>query len=863
MADKKLNIGSSFDAKGFQEMENALKRVTKLAQEFAEALKKVQFGKSDNKSSPDNFHNTVGQASEAVNKLNKALQDTDKTMIHGTQKSLVHTGRHLREYTNHANEAASATGRLHAAMGAAMGMGANASGSRFGAAAMFGGGGGGGGGSPPGLPPRGGSGGIYPPPPGGGSGGGGGGGFLNRIGYSGSGWGNWGQAAQFGLNASALGVGALNMGAQIMGGMAQLDRQELFGGMEATIRAQKGRDALFSMLHGHASGYGNILAQKGVAYNNGLKANENGMIVDPLAGPLNTAGSGAGFMDAVDDKSADIASGNIAAKKLGGYAKTGGKLVGGLAGGKLLNKMTGGLSAVSAVAGAGSTLFDGAIDAKLQTMQINQGEREAMRGEMQAYGFQLLEQLGGPALQAASAAQQGTAGVRLAASRSMGGSKHSNALFSQGASRGFDLGESTALGAGLAAQFGQHEARHIAPLAMDLANKGIDASTAGSVIGRVNEGGGQGTEVFRKLFADGVAQGMKQLDGQFFSRIGDAVASSAVTMYGGNASLATGSALMNGLGAHPSMRDVEGNIGGMKLANNLQAGNQFFASRNLVDAATILGKDGHNVSGEEMEILGGASFEDLMSHAAMGKGKGEKGNELLGRFGMSAEQAQEAMDRRVNRVGSILSGGTSAPAKRLQAAMEKFGSFQTALQKGGKEVVGDAAALGFSRLGGADLDSFKGMMRNFGGMSAGEIDKYIKGSHEGQNVADRGAMGEKNKQTAQVLQDVAHYGKLLAEAQKAALEKLKSSLETMKDMRGVEGLGAVKEVNQAFKRMGDGANLTADVLEEVAKKISKSMGIDITKLQAQAGRDKLEKRKEAEERSKHFEGVSPKAGQHR
>lgn len=835
MTDKKLNIGSSFDSKGFSEMEAALKRVTKLAQEFVDTLKKAQFGKSDNKSSPDNFHNTVGSASQAIDKLNKALQDTDKTMIHGTQKSLVHTSRHMREYTSHVNEAASATGRLHAAMGSAMGAGASPNGSRFGAAAgfgasgggVYGGGGGGGipgvgagmGGSPPGLPPH------VPP-----SGGGGGGGFLNRIGYSGIG--SLGGATNTMLNWGAAAVGALNMGASVYQGQAAIDRQGMFGGLEAQIRAQSGRDRLFSMLHGNAGGYGNILSQKGMAYNDGRLENPG----DPLApGAKNFGGTGGGLLDQVNGTGKDIAERQIEAKRLARHAEIGGGAlgaVGSLAGGKLMKNVTGGLSTGAGIAGAGASftgVADSIIQKKLDTMQVNSGEREALRGEMQAHAFGLLEQLGGPQLAAASGAQQGTAGVRLAASRMMGGGAAAGKLMGAGAKHGFDLGESTALGAGLSSQFGWNESRALAPEAMRMANKGFDASAAGSIMGRVAEGGGQSHDVFRKLFAEGVAQGMKQLDANFFTRIGAAVAEASVTAYGGNASLASGSALMGGLGAHPSMRDVEGNISGLKLANQIQESNPFFASRNLVDASGILGPD---ASGEEMEILGGASFQDLMSQSMMGKAKGEGGNELLNSFGVTAEQAEEAKKRRINRIGSVLSNGTSKPAQRLQSAIEKFGSFDQALSKGGKAVTGDAAALGFSRLGGSDLDSFKGMMRSFGGMSDSAMSDYVKREgNDGKNVADGGALGEKNKQTGQVLADVAHYGKLLAEAQKEALGKLKSSLEAMKDLRGTEGLGSVEATTTVFKNMGEAATNTTLVLEELANRVGKSWGIDVMKLQ--------------------------------
>ncbi len=732
-------------------------------------------------------------------------------------------------------------------MGAATGMGANPSGAAFGAAAMFGGGGRGGG-----LPPGGGGigGGSAPlglPPRGGSSaaGGGGGGGwqnFLNSIGYGGVG--SLKGAGQFALNAGAIGAGVMNVGASALTGSGALERQEVFGGLEATIRAQSGRDKMFSMLHSNASGYGNILAQKGVAYNNGLKADANGMLIDAKAGPLNTAGAGGGFMSEAYDRSESIANKNLAGSKLGGYASTAGGVVNALGAGKSLGGLTGGFSVAAGASAAGGALFDGVIDAKLKTMKINQGEQDAMRGEMQAYGFQLLEQLGGPALAAASGAQQGTAGVRLAASRAMGGGQRSGALMGQGARFGFDLGESTALGAGIAGQFGARTANLAAPQAMQLANKGFDASTAGGVIGQMAQAGSSGQKALTQIMRDGVKQGMTELDVKFFEKIGVAVAEASVGAGGANASVALGGVLMSGLGATPNMRDVQGNISGMHLADQQQRSG-FMASRRLVDAANILGP---GAAGEEMEGLGDASIADLVAQANKGKHKGEEGNEALNIQGVTSKQAQSQLDQIVGRTGSILSGGNSAPAKRLSAAVEKYGGFQQALASKDKSIIADAAWLGQRRLGGADLDSFKGEMRAFGGLSEKEMGKFFGGGAVTKDVSDRGALGEKNKQTGQILADVAHYGTLLAEAQKQALAKLKSSLEAMKDMRGTEGLSSAREVNQSLKGMGESVNLVTDIIVEAAQKISKSMGIDITKIQAKATRQANEKKNSAHER---------------
>lgn len=792
MADGKqlsLNFTVKSDNNGFKEINDQIEKLSKSASALKDSLRGIQIGKEAHTNHPDSVHSSIKKVSSELVNATKEADKFAKTLSQETQKAVSQSQSHIQRFVSF--------------FGGAMGR-AGYTGS-----------------------------GIYqnPPPPGGG----GGGGQIPGLGPVPRSNGiDWAKTVSGGLNALSGGMNVAGQVASMAGAgvsfYSQYLQNEKMNPLRNLVRAQSGMNQTIGMYRNGPLGYMQALMESP----NLVATGKAGSAVDgviqgsgPVRDKMATGGAMMQMTDEVEDlrtKQAGGLLGNIggmfknAAKMAAGAAMT----VGGAPGGVNI-----GMNGMTGIAGNAS-------DMAMTGQSIRQGGIQAIQGEQQAEIARLLAQTApGMTMRNFFEAGSGSVGLRAAGSRALGGAGNAASIFGQGGAMGFTMDQSLGIGAGMASQFGGRAAMNFTGQAMGLANQGFDLSSAGGILGKMNEAGSNGGQMMAKIMAQGVKEGMSKLDVQFFQKIGEAVAQGSVGAYGSTGDIAAGM-LTQGLGAKPTMRDVNSRISGLDLLNQTQQSNPFFSSRNLVDASTILGG---GAAIEESEALAGASFQDL---SAMASGKAKDDN-LLSIMGVSPEQAGAAKSQRISRIGSVLTGGEGKAAKFLQGKMkESGGSFekmlQSALEGGDKKTINTAAAMGFTRLGGGDMDSFRGMMADMGAMGENAMAMFNKGRGGVGSVMDKNAQENISLQVSRTLSDIGKYLAILSKMDEnrkpgspSALQRAEMTREQLESSAATAGYGATEATNEAIRKFGVNAEIASDNLEKFAGVLSSVKGIMVSK----------------------------------
>lgn len=427
-----------------------------------------------------------------------------------------------------------------------------------------------------------------------------------------------------------------------------------------------------------------------------------------------------------------------------------------------------------ALAGGASNVAGAIGDTALAAQKIQANEVEARTGLRQAEQLRMMSETSkGIATSNDYATGHATAQLRLHGSRLMGGEGQALGMFGQGGALGYDPGQTLGAFAQFRGEFGTRAAREITPEAMRFSNAGFDMGAVGGIMGRMEESGSNGAALLEKIMAAGIKNGMKELDTVFFQKIGEAVSTNTIGAMG-KTGMASGALFSQGLtGGQEDGRMLQENVRGLGFMNQMQASNPFLSSRNLAGAANILGP---SASIESMETLSKASFEDL---SAMASGEADPNN-MLSIFGITPNQAQQAIDERSRMLGSIVSIGESAPAKRIRAALANTSGDLFKASKGNPELIRDASAMGVSRLGGADLMTMQGGFRATSGL--GSVDEFMQGKHRLKDITSSTGRADINAETKKMVVEITEFVKEGKKNIEAQYEKWKYMREEAKNV---------------------------------------------------------------------------------
>jgi len=751
------------DNKGFKDLEAQMAALTQQASKLSASLATVSIGKQSNQNHPDSFSKHLDSIRGALAGLTKEAQGFHKELSQGGQATLNNYSRTLARIPQ--------SGGWTGSAGSNGGMGL----------ARYGGGGGMiGYGAPPGAISANGSG-------GGNLGSGMGNGFVGPGAPTWKPNVNWANVAG-GLGAVGAAWGTFG---GLVSGAGDYATASKFGGLENSNRSESGYNSARAMAK---SGQLGIVMGNTVGFGDGKQGlNPDGSV------QRNIVGNGLGVLNRTLDDTTNIddkLKGAVMQNTSGGIMNAA-KIVGGVAIGAA-GAATGIGAPFAAGLGGGlaSSGFSGLANNKQQQQMLEQkiqsGEAMAMAGEEGSHSLSLMSQTAkNRAAIEGLEVGKATAGLRAHASRTMGGDSAALRMISRGGGMGFDAGQTVAMSGALRGQFGDREAQHLTPQVMGLTNKGFDSQAAGGILGRMAETGGSGTQLLEKVIASGMKNGLKEADITFFQKIGEAVAANTIGANGmtGNT---LGALYSSDVGRGPGAgRRIDENIRGVGLMDRIQQSNPFMASRNLGSASTIMG-DGSSI--EEIETLANASFADLAS-AASGK---QDPNNSLSIFGIGQGQAQKALADRSKRLGSVLSSGNSAPAKRLAKLLEGTGGDLFAALKGNEGAQRDAAALGKSRLGGGDLMDFEGGMRSIGGLS--DLDSFNAGKGGLKNQVSGTATSAINMQVQNMMTD---------------LKTLSTTLKTVGDVFAA-GAASYKRLTEEAGAPGDANQKMLNILNENA-----------------------------------------------
>ncbi len=270
---------------------------------------------------------------------------------------------------------------------------------------------------------------------------------------------------------------------------------------------------------------------------------------------------------------------------------------------------------------------------------------------------------------------QATAGIRLAATRRLGG-EHMG-IAGAGAGVGSDLGESLSLGMGLAERFGARDvvgAQGFAAQALRGQRQGLGTEFTGGFLGAAGTAGANGSEVLKNILSEGVSKGMSNLDVQFFEKIGSAVARSSITAGGAVSTQGLqniAGALMGGIsggGTAMGMHEADIRQQGMRGLDTLsQIPAVHFAK--MAMAKRMLGPD---ASGAQILALANAGTEELL---AGGEGRRFKA------LGISTDVSRGVLKGGLETALMGLTGnGKSSEAIRLQKMMSGPGGIEAAMR---------------------------------------------------------------------------------------------------------------------------------------------------------------------------------------
>ena len=822
--NKKLEIGTSVDTKGIDQLSDRLRKLGSIADDLVSRLKKVKIGSG---SRNDDLSNVVKSTTTEMSKLRLESIKTADTLSDRVGRAVLTNTQQIRQQTREFQHAARAARDLGGAVGVAaragsmvgagigFGAGASAGAARGAQAAMAnnmtpyglnaagGGRGGRGGGGPPW-----GSTGRWAP-------------------YANNPLNQWGPefgGFDDGMRAAKGTLGFASGAAEMFGRVGKFEGDTATMGLNNLARSQSYRQDLYRLSTSAPVGYGAYILGRGTAFASGKNNGTGDALVDAMVG------DGAGRVER--DKASSGASiiNQLSNDVLAGRAKSAGADMAMTP----LNAAGGALDAASSVvkgnfsqAGRNAKNAVGAgFDAATMARNIGSGSLNAESAEAMSSVLSTLQRIAGPQAQMAFGSIQGYAPLLAHSSRMLGGQGRTG--MAMGAGAGYDVGSSASVLSGLAQQFGASTTMGgLGKSAFDMSKKGMDAGVAGAIMGQVQMGGGDGQQVLERIFAKGVKQGMDSLDMKFFERIGGAVAEQAITQSGSVSGGNLPEALMFGLKKGSTMADVQGNISGMQMANQMATQNGFFASRSMAMAAEALGP---NASGVTIQALNETSPTDLMADK----------NEYLDNLGIDKKTRQKFGRDRLNMLGNVLGGGAAGDgpeAKRIKAGIEKYGDFATYMQKGGQKERDFAGAVGKSVFGGADYDTFQGMMNFIGGtkQKAGTVKP---GESALKDVVDGQAITNIATQTKLVFKQFENVNKILNDIVKGsngavknigeAYSKLAQATVDMMDKTmttGSEGYGSSADAAMATAGLVGGMSQLKDVTEDTAAALAKLHGV--------------------------------------
>jgi hypothetical protein len=789
-----LNIVMKSQAdQALQGLSSGLKALSEEAKKISVAFKEVTFGKNDNPNHPDSMNKKIQTIHGSVGGLHKEVKDLNKTMAQDAPRAMAAYQMAMQKATGGSGVSGYGSGRFGSNLGVTAGMSGG-----------FGGQGGG------------------PPPP--------------SWFQSNGGWGSVRNGMMSGLQG---GNNLLGAAGSMFSAYGQYETAEKLGGLRNKVASDTGFNQMMSMARNAPPGYLAAILGQGQGYASGNKSDS---AVDILKGTgkvrTDKFGTGVGILNTGADNDEDIRAQKAGdtVSSISGFANNILNMFNGVKAGGSVNQAVG--SAAKSMAGNAGAIGTSGIKTAGVFQDTQQGGIDAAKGRQMTETLNLLSNTAsGRALMDSYSTAHSTAQIRLHGSRSMGGEGNALGMFGTGGNLGFDAAQTTGLVSGLRGQFGGRAAMGIAPQAMQMANKGFDLHSAGAMLGQMGESGPGGAAMMEKVMAAGIKQGMSSLDVMFFQKIGEAVASNSVGRNGSTGSI-SGALYSAGVGNdEQTMRKIKGNVAGLELGNQIQQGNPFFSSRNLVNASSMLGG---NASIRARETFGNASIEDL---AAIKGGTAGEDNALSIR-GITPEQATQQLDFMVNNYGSVLTGAgdESDPlVKIIKEGEKKHGSFGGALSAAMKgkdsKFMNATKQLGQETLGGAGSEAFGGMTRVFGAAVGGNIEEFMSGKGNIGDVSSKSGKQDVAVETKKMLNEISIFLKNLKESSDKYgnnLSKTQDILESLQASAGKVTYNATEVALTAASVNIDGTIITVNngyQEERVSGKTNREFGAEGRKAQ--------------------------------
>ncbi len=771
--NKEIKFSTSTDTKGLDQLTEKLKKLLQVADQVAARFQKVKLGSGTRN---DDLSNVVKGTTAEMGKLRLESIKTAETMSDRLGRAVLTNTQQIRQQTRefqHASRAARDFGQQTvqsaSRLGVSVGRGANM-GASMGAGQMMGattgmsggygyyaGNGGRGGIGGGGIPPWKGSPWSQPSP------------FYER------------PSAQQAINTGQGVINAAGIANDVAGKYGQYEQSTAMMGLSNLARSQGYRQDLYRLATSAPVGYGAFVLGHSTAFASGENGSARDAAAEAMAGDpskiaRDRAGTGASLVSNITQqvmKGKGIsANSDMATVPLQMVGK---------AGDALGNVVKGNWTQAGRQA---SQVVTGGFDSSALNTSIRAGGMNADQSDVMRNVLGTLQQVVGPQAQAAFGSIQSYAPL-LASSSRMNGGRGRQAM-GMGAGAGYDVGSSAAVMSSLGQHFGSSAVMGgLGQSAFSMSRKGMDAGVAGSIMGQIQMGGGDGQQVLERIFSKGVKQGMDSLDMRFFEKIGGAVAENAITQSGSVSGGNMPEALMFGLNNKSSMADVQGNIAGMNYMNSLSTNNSFFSSRSMAMAAEALGP---KASGIGVQALNDTNITDLMSDK----------NEYLDNLGIDKDVRKKFGQDRMELIGKTLAGGGAGDgpeAKRIAAGMEQYGSFQQYMEKGGKKERGFVSSVAKTVFGDADYNTFEGMFNYIGG--SGQKGGSGKGKSALNDVVDGQAVTNIATQTKMIFKQFENVNKILESI-------VKGSNGAVKNIGEAYGMLSKATVDMQDKTMGVG-----------------------------------------------------------
>ena len=414
---------------------------------------------------------------------------------------------------------------------------------------------------------------------------------------------------------------------------------------------------------------------------------------------------------------------------------------------------------------------------------------------------------------------------------------------------GFDAGQSVALGSGLSSQFGARAGVGMVGASMDMANRGINASVAGAVMGQVAESGaGKGSEVWTKIMSDGIKQGMGHLDAAFFEQIGKSVADHSVGALGGQGNLAYAAMFSAGLGDKPTTRDLKANSSGVDAFNAREQGNRGASMSAIFAAQALKESRGDKVTQFDITTLAGASIEDLLTQSVKGEdikkrdpktgkmvktGKKYAGVEGLDAIGVEGATARNYLNKKIDQMGYELMGNADHTdlAERMRPLIAKHGNLRkAAVALGGKDkqfnidfgtMFGGSGGL----MPGAGVEVGKGLARVLSTTDPDKLMAYLNGDKKTKSIVTD--TKPNSVLVDRMMRDLAQMATEMKNAAKMGIDLFKQTEEVAKKLSDPNISDNAPEVLKiAMGNTSAATDALGSVMTRVGEKLAKEHGLE-------------------------------------